>query len=394
MPAPVDRGLATAVDVERLMSMEEPRPMGTAEPSCRWGILGTAGIARKNWHAILHSGNGRIVAVGSRSAQTAQRFIAECQASAPAPYAVEAVEGYDALIRRPDIDALYIPLPTALRAEWAIKAARAGKHIVIEKPCGVTSADLLRIIDAANAAGVQFMDGVMFMHSSRLQAMRSVLDDGASVGDIRRITSHFSFDADAAWVERNSAVEPAGCLGDVGWYSIRLALFAMQYSMPVEVRGRILRSVKRPDGAGVVPTEFVGELLFDNGVTAALYSAFTTSRQQWADISGSKGYLHLKDFVLPHYGNEVAFTVGNDRFGGDGCFFNLERHEKTVSLPEYSNNHRTAQETGLYRTFGGLVLSGKREPFWPEVALKTQRVMDALLLSANAGGGPVAPIPA
>lgn len=168
----------------------------------------------------------------------------------------------------------------------------------------------------------------------------------------------------------------------------------MQYSMPVEVRGRILRSVKRPDGAGVVPTEFVGELLFDNGVTAALYSAFTTSRQQWADISGSKGYLHLKDFVLPHYGNEVAFTVGNDRFGGDGCFFNLERHEKTVSLPEYSNNHRTAQETGLYRTFGGLVLSGKREPFWPEVALKTQRVMDALLLSANAGGGPVAPIPA
>lgn len=262
MPAPVDRGLATPVDVERLMSMEEPRPMGTAEPSCRWGILGTAGIARKNWHAILHSGNGRIVAVGSRSAQTAQRFIAECQASAPAPYAVEAVEGYDALIRRPDIDALYIPLPTALRAEWAIKAARAGKHIVIEKPCGVTSADLLRIIDAANAAGVQFMDGVMFMHSSRLQAMRSVLDDGASVGDIRRITSHFSFDADAAWVERNSAVEPAGCLGDVGWYSIRLALFAMQYSMPVEVRGRILRSVKRPDGAGVVPTGVRGRIAF------------------------------------------------------------------------------------------------------------------------------------
>lgn len=155
--------------------------MNRMEKTCRWGILGSASIAKKNWHAILNARNGRIVAVGSRSAESAQRFIAECQASAPAPYRVDAVEDYEALIARQDIDALYIPLPTAIRTEWAVKAAQAGKHIVIEKPCGVSAADLQRILDAALASGVQVMDGVMLQHSSRLAAMRAELDDGESV---------------------------------------------------------------------------------------------------------------------------------------------------------------------------------------------------------------------
>lgn len=365
--------------------------MNRTDQLCRWGILGSASIAQKNWHAILNAGNCRIVAVGSRSGESARHFIEACQASAPAPYSVDAVEGYEALIARPDIDALYIPLPTAIRTEWAVKAAQAGKHIVIEKPCGVNAADLQRILDAAQTSRVQVMDGVMFQHSSRLPAMRAVLNDGESVGDIRRITTHFSFNGSDEWIQRNSTIEPAGCLGDVGWYNIRLILFALNYALPVEVRGRTLQGIARPDGSGVTPTEFEGELVFDNGVTATLYNAFNASRQQWAYISGTKGYLHLKDFVLPHYGNEVEFSVGNDSFGGSGCFFNLERHERTIALPEYSNNHPTAQETNLYRTFAGLVLSGARDPFWPQIALKTQQVLDALLASAAAGGVPVVP---
>lgn len=364
--------------------------MKSANSTCRWGILGSASIAKKNWHSIVNAGNARIVAVGSRSVNNARRFIADCQASVPTPYPVDAVEGYDALIQRSDIDALYIPLPTALRTEWAIKAAHAGKHIIIEKPCAVTAADLQRVVDAADASGVQFMDGVMFMHSTRLEAMRRVLDDHTSVGELRRITSHFSFVADDEWIHRNSVIEPAGCLGDVGWYNIRLIQFALNYEMPIEVRGRILKGVERPDGSGITPIEFEGELLFDNGVSATLYNAFSTGRQQWAYFSGTEGYIHMQDFVLPFYGNNVEFSVNNDSFSGGGCFFNLERHKRTVSLPEHSNNHRTAQETTLFRTFSDLVLSARRDPFWPEVALKTQRVMDALLTSANSGSRPVA----
>ena len=90
---------------------------------CRWGILSTAGIAKKNYRGIWFSGNGQVVAVASRQRNAAQRFIDECQRDNPFPQAPEAVEGYEILLDRNDIDAVYIPLPTAMRKEWVIRAA-------------------------------------------------------------------------------------------------------------------------------------------------------------------------------------------------------------------------------------------------------------------------------
>ncbi|ORM70308.1 Gfo/Idh/MocA family protein [Pantoea rwandensis] len=345
---------------------------------CRWGILGTASIARKNWHAILNAGNGRLVAVASRFINKADHFIRECQSSAPTCYAVEAVEGYEALIARNDIDALYIPLPTAIRAQWAVKAIEAGKHVVIEKPCGLNADELKEIIRAAERADVQVMDGVMFQHSARIQTLQRLLSSPESLGEVRRINSHFSFMGDQEWIKNHSLVEPAGCLGDVGWYNIRFTLFAMNYAMPVKVRGRM---ISRSDIGS--PVEFEAEMVFGNGVTASIYNAFNTARQQWACISGTRGHVHLDDFVLPHYGNETNFTLHQDSFSGDKCYFNLERHSQSFHIPEYSNNHSTSQEASLFRTFGDIVISGNTDTFWPDVALKTQRIMDAMLLSAR-----------
>ena len=365
------------------------------EKTCRWGILSTAEIAKKNWASIANSGNGRVVAVASRSVEKAQKFIAACQASVPVAHSVDAVGSYEELLSRSDVDAVYVPLPTGIRTEWVVKAAQAGKHVMVEKPCGVTTADVQAMVDACDASKVQFMDGVMFMHSARMNAMRAVLDDGKSVGDIRRIASQFSFCADQSWVESNirasSQLEPAGCLGDLGWYTIRIILFAMKYEMPVEVRGRILNGVKRADSSDVVPMEFQGEMHFANGVSATFFNSFRTNNQQWAHISGSKGYLAVNDFVLPYYGNEVSFDVGNHSFSADGCYFTMEKHLKTQQLREYSNNTKNAQETALFRNFSELVNTGNRDNFWPEVALKTQRILDAALKSANSGGGAIAP---
>ena len=365
------------------------------EKTCRWGILSTAEIAKKNWASIANSGNGRVIAVASRSVEKAQKFIAACQASVPVAHSVDAVGSYDALLSRSDIDAVYVPLPTGIRTEWVVKAAQAGKHVMVEKPCGVTTAEVQAMVDACNTSKVQFMDGVMFMHSARMNAMRAVLDDGKSVGEIRRIASQFSFCADQSWVESNirasSQLEPAGCLGDLGWYTIRIILFAMKYEMPVEVRGRILNGVKRADSSDVVPMEFQGEMHFANGVSATFFNSFRTNHQQWAHISGSKGYLAVNDFVLPYYGNEVSFDVGNHNFSAHGCYFTMEKFLKTQQLREYSNNTKNAQETALFRNFSELVNTGHRDNFWPEVALKTQRILDAALKSANGGGGAVAP---
>lgn len=362
---------------------------------CRWGILSTAEIGKKNWHSIANSGNGRLVAVASRSAEKAQHFIDECRNSAPVPHEVTAIGSYEELLGHSDIDAVYVPLPTGIRTDWVVRAAEAGKHVLVEKPCGVSVSDVQRMIDACNQSNVQFMDGVMFMHSARMNAMRQVLDDGVSVGDIRRIVSHFSFCADDTWVQSNirasSRLEPAGCLGDLGWYTIRMTLFAMKYEMPVEVRGRILHGVKRPDSDDVVPMEFQGEMHFANGVSATFFNSFRTHHQQLTHVSGSRGYLAVNDFVLPYYGNEVSFDVGNHQFVANGCYFTMEKHLRTHTLPEYSNNAANAQETGLFRTFGDLVLSGRRDSFWPEVSLKTQRVLDAALQSARLSGAPVTP---
>lgn len=361
-----------------------------SDGTCRWGILSAAGIALKNWHSIANSGNGQVVAVASRSAEKADRFIKTCQSSAPVEHIVDGVEGYDALLDRDDIDAVYIPLPTGIRAEWVIKAANAGKHVLVEKPVGTSAETVREMIAACAANNVQFMDGVMFMHSDRMPAMRKVLDDGSSVGDIRRIASQFSFCADEEWVSSNirssSSLEPAGCLGDLGWYTIRMTLWAMNFEMPTEVRGRILHGAGRPDSPDTVPMEFQGEMHFASGVSATFFNSFRTNHQQWTHISGNKGYLEVKDFVLPYLGNTSEFDVANHDFVGDGCRFNMEKRQQTLGVQEFSNNHQTAQETKLFRTFADLVLSGKTNGFWPDITLKTQLVMDAALRSARQNG--------
>ncbi len=350
----------------------------------RWGILGTAQIARKNWKAIRNSTNGLVVAVASRDASRADRFIDDCQREAPMDSRPRSFGSYAELLDASDIDAVYIPLPTGLRKEWVIRAAQAGKHIVCEKPCAVTAADLREILEVCRRHHVQFVDGVMFMHSRRLERIREVLGDGVSVGEIRRITSAFSFCASEEFYTANiraqTALEPAGCLGDLGWYCLRFALWAMEGRLPQSVTGRLLRATNG------LPTEFSGELIFAGGASSGFYCSFGTHDEQWAKINGTKGYLQVADFVVPFFGSEVSFQVNNATLSITGCDFNMEPHWRSFPVAEYSNSHPTAQETNLFRNFAAQVQSGRLCNEWPDWALKTQQMMEACLSSARQGG--------
>jgi predicted dehydrogenase len=358
--------------------------------TCRWGILGAANIAQKNWQAIRHAENASLTAVASRSVERAQQFIDSCQSTVPHHPAPRAVGSYEALIAASDVDAIYIPLPTGIRKEWVIKAAQAGKHVLVEKPVGCNAADVAEMIAACNRNNVQFMDGVMFMHSARLSPLRDVLDDGTSVGRIRRISSAFTFCAPDEWVNSNirasGELEPLGCLGDLGWYTIRFTLFALNYRMPLRVSGRMLTKARRPDSNSDVPMEFSAEMFFDHGVSATFYNSFITEKQQWANVSGTKGFLTVSDFVIPYFGCESAFEVHNDVFQQTGCQFDMEGHTRRISVRESSNNASTAQETNLFRKFSELVLSGKPDNSWADISLKTQQVMDACMESARQDG--------
>ncbi len=342
----------------------------------RWGILGAANIARRNWKAIRHSGNGTVVGVASRDLARCEQFIAECQKEAPMESSPRPFSTYEALLASKDIDAVYIPLPTGVREEWVIRAAEAGKHVVCEKPCATSLGALRRMVNACERNKVQFMDGVMFMHSGRLAQLRSVLDDSA------RFAPPDFFQEN---IRTDPALEPYGALGDLGWYCLRLALWAMKGELPTSVSGQTLQAIERAGGPAV-PMEFSGELFFKNGVSSAFYCSFVTAHEEWAMISGNHGYVRLADFVLPLFGNETAFELNNTVFSVNGCDFNMEGHAARLAVPEHSNSHPTAQDSSLFRNFGEQVRAGTLNKGWPEIALKTQQVMEACFESAQVEG--------
>ena len=341
----------------------------------RLGILGAAGILqRKNWKAIQQSGNVRIAALATRDPARTREFIAARQTEAPFAIEPQAHDSYESLLADKNIEAVYLPLPTALRKDWVIRTANAGKHVLCEKPCAISAADLREMLDACRRNRVQFMDGVMFMHNPRLEKIRAVLDDNERIGPLRRITSVFSFLGTGDFRERNiraqPALEPSGCLGDLGWYCLRYTLWVMRWQMPHRVTGRILAG-----GTGSAPLDFSGELFFDGGVSAAFHCSFLAMNQQWANISGANGYVRVPDFVLPYSDNDVAWEVNYKRVGKVETGLNL-------GTPTTA----TSQEALMFRNFADQIRSGAIHDEWPESALKTQTIADACLASARADG--------
>jgi hypothetical protein len=130
-----------------------------------------------------------------------------------------------------------------------------------------------------------------------------------------------------------------------------------------------------------VPAEFSAELVFPGGSSGSFYCSFLTGTQQWAHISGTKGNAFLSDFVLPHFGCEVSFGIENPAFVVNGCDFHMQSRSRRVVAYEYDSGHLPAQEINMFETFNRIVLDRKMDPYWGDIALATQRVMDQLFVS-------------
>lgn len=349
----------------------------------RIGFLSTAGIGRKNWKAILNSGNCVVSAVASRDVQKSRAFIRECQDENSFDLIPDALGSYEALLAAKNVDAVYIPLPTGLRKEFVLRAAAAGKHILCEKPCAANVAELDEMLAACRKNHVQFLDGVMFMHSPRLAKVRAILDDDKSVGAIRRIASAFSFYPGEEFfctnIRANGDLEPAGCLSDLGWYSIRFSLWTLNWQMPETVAGKILSQSESWPNRPSSPTEFSGTLFYPGGVTAEFYSSFRTAKQQWAHVSGQKGWLRLPDFVHPLSSYEPAFEV-NEKF-----IITPSDAKSPPGEDPAAAGHATAQDTRMWRNFANQIHTGKLNEDWPMWAMKTQIVLDACHAAAKRG---------
>ena len=359
-------------------------------PECRWGIMSTANIARKNWKGIQLSGNGRVTAVASRSEAKAQTFIDECSVEAPFDQPVAAVGSYEEMIAREDVDVIYCPLPTGLRKDWVVAAAKAGKHVLVEKPVANNAAEAKEMIDACEAAGVQFMDGVMFDHSKRMQAICESIQDGSTIGKLRRIYTQFCFCGDGDFKESNirtdSTLEAHGCLGDLGWYCIRFTLWAAGLRTPSRISARTITSLKGSDSDGEVPGEFSAELQFADGFSANFYCSFLTINSQQVIVSGDQGYLTLDDFVLPMYSAEAAWKEHCHVLEINNCKWNFRRHDTNRAIHEYPGGEPNSQEVNMARRMGEIAISGKLDPLYPELTTKTQAILDACRRSDAADG--------
>ncbi|KAI6691163.1 hypothetical protein NL676_027991 [Syzygium grande] len=355
-----------------------------SETVVKFGILGCAEIARKVGRAITLAPNATIVAVGSRSAEKAVRFAADNGF----PPGTRAYGSYDAVLDDPEVDAVYMPLPTSLHAKWAVLAARKKKHLLLEKPVAVNAAEFDGIVEACVANGVQFMDGTMWMHHPRTAKMKEFVSDEKAFGKLRAMHTCFTFAADPDFLENDIRVKPdldaLGALGDAGWYCIRSILLANNYELPKTVtalRGPVFNK------AGVI-LSCGASLYWEDGKVATFHCSFLSHLTMDITAVGTKGTLHVHDFIIPFQESEASYSVALESWFNElvtGWVAKPAEHVVSTSLP---------QEALMVKEFSSLVGAIKAggsppEMKWPIISRKTQLVIDAVKLSIERGFEPV-----
>ena len=247
----------------------------------KWGVLGTAGIARgRTIPGMLLAENCEPYAVAGRSREKAERFRSEFGFE-------KAYDSYEALLADPAVEAVYIPLPNTLHREWAIRAARAGKHVLCEKPLAPSAAEAAEMLSAARENGVFLMEAFAYLHSPLIAAVKAELDRGA-VGEVRYLDSAFitsDYDLSNIRMRRETL---GGSLYDLGCYCISLAVWLL--GEPESV----LAAADYSDQG--VDRLTAGMLCYPGGVRAAFTCGMTLPtgqerRLERLQICGTKGVL-------------------------------------------------------------------------------------------------------
>lgn len=243
----------------------------------RWGLLGTARITTKLLVGAAQADRVQVVAVGSRSAETARRF-------AHANDIPRAHGSYVDLLADPEVDAIYISIPNSGHHEWTMKALAAGKHVLCEKPYTRRPDEVHEAWDAAEAGGLVLEEAFMWRHSPQTRRLLELLP---ALGDIVFVRASFSHRLDDASDIRLAAALDGGSLMDVGCYCVSAARL-LAGAEPENVFGR---QVLADSG---VDRRFAGLLRFGAGLDATIHSGFDSEHEQ-LEVVGREGTVMLPD---------------------------------------------------------------------------------------------------
>ncbi|MEY2880408.1 MAG: hypothetical protein RLZZ15_2788 [Verrucomicrobiota bacterium] len=342
----------------------------------RWGILGYARIARESvMPAILRAENSTLHALASRDAAKL------AEATARYPMLARTHVGYDALLRDAEVEAVYIPLPNSQHREWTIRAAEQGKHVLCEKPLGLTAAEVREMRAACAANGVRLMEAFMYRYTERTRRVAEVVRSG-TLGEIKFVHASFRFQLTNPASIKLKPELGGGALYDVGVYPVNFA--GMIADLAAEMKGGVSAGSGRSAGdagsatgtarpsevvaqcerVGGVDVMFSALLKYPGGLIASLHCGFNAQKRIVAEIVGTQGVLEIADPFFDPPG-ALVLTCGE------------ERREIPVAA---SDRYRAEVED-----FAGAILAGRAPAFGLEESERNAEVVDRLRAAAGVG---------
>ena len=322
----------------------------------RWGVLGVAKIAKeKVIPAIQRSGWADVAAIASRDAGKAR-------AAAAALGIPRAYGSYDELLADPDIEAIYNPLPNHLHVPWSIRAVHSGKHVLCEKPIGMTAAEARTLLAARDRAGVVVQEA--FMIRTHPQWARAVeIAQSGRIGTLRSMLGGFGFFNDNAANIRNVQAYGGGAIMDIGCYLVNTARLVFRREPD-----RVIAAIDRDPQLGI---DRLASILLDFGSAHAVGTcSIRMVPYQRVTIFGTRGRIEIEiPFnAPPERPCRLFVDDGSDLFGGGIERIEIECCDQyTVQADLFSQAVR-----------------GQRAPVYPlEDSIGNMSVIDAIFQSAE-----------
>ena len=321
----------------------------------RWGILGTAKIARERLVPAIHAANnGTLMGIASRSQESADGFARTHGIPLAFP-------SYDALLASDEIDAVYIPTPTSTHIEWSKKALGAGKHVLCEKPIALHANQIDDVIAARDASGKVAAEAFMVTYHPQWLKVRELIEGGA-IGKLKHVQGSFTYFNRDPNNMRNKPELGGGGLLDIGVYPTVTSRFVTG-----QEPNKAFATVERDPEFGT--DIFANCTLRYDSFDASFYVSTQLAARQSMVFHGDEGFIEVNAPFNAEVFDAVTVTLSN------------QGHSSSQSFSFNGNMQYTLQ----VEAFGRAVAGEEVELFTLEQSVANQKAIDALFASGESG---------